>query len=81
MEEKKTNELPDEALDAVAGGATCKYDPVTKRWLVYRQDGSFYAEYIDGNVAKSAAWNLSVKEKEESFKSRSPQPFNPPPAR
>ena len=78
MEEKNSHELTDEAMDAVAGGATCKYDAVTKHWFVYRQDGSLYSEYLDGNEAKSAAWNLSVQESERSFKSA--KPFNPPTA-
>lgn len=67
MEDRKTGELNDEALDAVAGGATCKYDMITNRWFVYRQDGSYYADYSNRFDAVSATARLSEKEAEGSF--------------
>ena len=41
MEEKKLNALPDEALDAVAGGAGYRYNEKTGKYDVYTKTGSW----------------------------------------
>ena len=51
MEEKKFNELSDEALDAVTGGAYVKENPETGKYDVYSYDG----EYIDSYDNKDDA--------------------------
>ena len=39
MEEKKTHELTDEALDAVTGGAYCRYNEATGQYDVSKGNG------------------------------------------
>ncbi|MBR4150170.1 MAG: hypothetical protein IKR08_02195 [Firmicutes bacterium] len=67
MDDKKIAELEDEVLDDVAGGASYKYDMITKRWFVYRGDGRLYAHFSSENEAKSVAWHLSNREDAESI--------------
>lgn len=41
MEEKKTHELTDEALDAVTGGAYCRYNEATGQYDVFKRSGEY----------------------------------------
>lgn len=43
MEEKKTNELTDEALDAVTGGASWMYNEETGQYDVFNRNGECVA--------------------------------------
>ena len=68
-------ELSDEALDQVAGGATCKYDMITKRWFVYRRDGSYYGDYANELAARGITRALTQEEYDSTFE----PPFKPDP--
>ena len=69
MEDKKLNELNDEALDAVVGGAFVKYNEETGKYDVYRGNSgginSFYLSYDTEKAAKEAAIRLSKTEKRQ----------------
>ncbi len=62
MEEKKLNELKDEALDAVTGGAYFEYNMQTKQWDVFDKDGKKVSTHISKVHAERAARSLSEME-------------------
>ncbi len=63
MEDRKINELKDEALDSVTGGAYWKYNEETGKYDVFLQDGTWKASYSDRDLANHAAASLSLAER------------------
>lgn len=77
MEEKKNNEMKDEALESVTGGAACMYDIVTKKWYVYRKNNTLYGVYFKEIEAKKAYDVVLRQEEAEEEKKRSQWPIRP----
>ncbi len=62
MEDRKLNELKDEALDAVTGGAYYKYNEETKQWDVFDKDGKKVSSVDDMTQARRMALFMSQEE-------------------
>ncbi len=52
MEDKKLNELNDEALDAVTGGASYQWNEETKEYDVFDMNGKKIFSIADERIAK-----------------------------
>ena len=63
MEEKKLNELNDEALDVVTGGATFEKDKDSGWYIVRDADGKEVQRFSHYNSAKRLAEHLSEEER------------------
>ena len=61
MEEKKLNELSDEALDAVTGGAGYKFNEETGQYDVFDEDGKRVASFSDIPAAEKLAKTLTLR--------------------
>ncbi len=61
MEEKKLNELSDEALDAVTGGAGYKFNEETGQYDVFDKDGKRVASFSDIPLAENMAKTLTIR--------------------
>ena len=62
MEDKKLNELNDEALDIVTGGASYQWNEKTGKFEVFDKDGKKIFSLTDEDGAKRVAASLSVSE-------------------
>lgn len=62
MEEKKLNELDDEALDTVTGGATYQYNCETGNYDVVDKNGNKLYSFGDEGIAKHGADRVSRAE-------------------
>lgn len=76
MESKKNNELKDEALESVTGGASCMHDVLTGKWYVFRKDNTLYGEFLSEVAANKAYRELLLQEAEDT-KSSEPKPIMP----
>lgn len=74
MEDKKPDELNDEALDKVAGGAEYKYDVLTKKWYVYRKNGRMH---LSCDRESEAIYYYRKLQAEEDEKQQQQQPIRP----
>lgn len=63
MEDKKLNALPDEALDQVAGGATCQKNEATGLYDVYDKHGKVVQSFARKKDAEKATAELSIQER------------------
>ena len=63
MEEKKTNELTDKALDAVTGGASYRKNEETGLYDVFDKSKKLVQSYASERDASRAAADLSIKER------------------
>ena len=52
MEDKKLNELNDEALDAVTGGASYQWNEETKEYDIFDMNGKKIFSIADERIAK-----------------------------
>ena len=74
MEEKKINELTDEALDAITGGATYEYDSSRLVFWVYDAKNNKVNWFATEDEAKNKAAELTRLEGSSSFKSHGNRP-------
>lgn len=61
MIEKKINELSDEALDAVTGGAEVRENPETGMFDLYSASGEYVTSYDDKKSADFAAVRYEIR--------------------
>ena len=64
MNENRINELSDEMLDKVTGGADCRFNKQTGRWDVYASDGRLIAADLTERAAKRMTEFISGVEEE-----------------
>ncbi len=62
MEEKDLNSLPDEALDAVTGGASYIFNEDTGMYDVYRKNGDLFGSYAKKDQAEDNVRILNIDE-------------------
>ena len=62
MEEKRINELSDEALDTVTGGASYRWNEETGEYDVSDKNGKKVASCADEKKARAIAASLTLKE-------------------
>ena len=68
MEDKKRNELSDEALDAVTGGAFYRLNTETGKYDVISCDKKYIATYDTEADARKAAWEYTKTEPLPGFR-------------
>ena len=79
MEEKKINELSEEALDAVTGGAELEYDESTNTYYVYSEKHELVYTSQHRDAAISVMHNLGLREKVAKMKPSEPVMISQPP--
>ena len=62
MEDRKVNELIDEALSDVAGGASWEYDSANRIYIVYDKTGKEVYRFENKLMAMRSAHSLTEKE-------------------
>ena len=62
MKEKRINELSDEALDEVTGGATYHYNEGTGKYDVISKNKKYVASYDTEEEARKATWEYTKTE-------------------
>lgn len=63
MEDEKNNELADETLDTVAGGAFYKHNILDGLYYVYRRDGTLFRAFNSEFEAAKHAMGITEAEK------------------